>query len=830
MANAVISLIARLTGDSKNLVDELNKGGAAAARVSREIAQEFHDLSKKTAMISAGIGTALAGGLVYAAKGAMDAKNELAGAFALVDKDSAASMPAFREQLTEASRQIRKDYGLTSETVAEAMRVAIGSGVKLGEVQQFLGTSSKAAVSGMVPLSDVVKVTAGVVKGFGMEMTEAGRVQDALAKAVNLGTVEWSHFAAGLGQVIPFAKMAGLTVEETAGIVATLTLKGIPAMQAMDGLRAALANFQMMKPDSDAAKVFQQLGISVRDANTGAMKPFLAILREVKSKLAEKGIMNLLDMKALKSAQKELDTAKKNVESLRKQIQAESNDKAKMGLQKKLESANLKLEEAKKKVQSVQSTISQKLDKDGTVAALFGDINAKAVAVALMSDNMTELDAVLNQMKNSQGAVNEQFQNFTADNPKFQVQQFLQSFQILRENVGNAVITVFGPLAQILSGIVKGVAAWAGEHPKLTATIVVLTGAIATLAFVISGLATVATLASGAYLALTGSTIAASVAVGGGTLAFGSLAAAVWAALAPILLVIGIAAAVVAAIALIGYAVYSIYKNWETIKDFFGWVWGIIVQYNVAGFEAIISTATAAWEIVQAGVSGFFSWAWGFIKAGWDFVASLFQAAFDWISGIASAGWESVKSASSSVMDAISSVVMTCVNGIKGYWDWLWANLVSGWNAAKAAPAAFANWLMTQMKAACDYVSGLLGQLWTKIKSVPGAIWGKIKAAPGAIWDKVTGNDTVPGYASGGIVTRPTLATIGERGPEAIIPLMNGSVPVRFSSGDRNEPGSAPGFGFGAPVQMYVTQLPGESGSSLASRVGNLIMRRRGLA
>jgi hypothetical protein len=36
----------------------------------------------------------------------------------------------------------------------------------------------------------------------------------------------------------------------------------------------------------------------------------------------------------------------------------------------------------------------------------------------------------------------------------------------------------------------------------------------------------------------------------------------------------------------------------------------------------------------------------------------------------------------------------------------------------------------------------------------------------------------IPGFADGGIVDAPTLAQIGEKGPEAIIPLKNGAVPV----------------------------------------------------
>jgi hypothetical protein len=51
-----------------------------------------------------------------------------------------------------------------------------------------------------------------------------------------------------------------------------------------------------------------------------------------------------------------------------------------------------------------------------------------------------------------------------------------------------------------------------------------------------------------------------------------------------------------------------------------------------------------------------------------------------------------------------------------------------------------------------------------------------VAAAGGAIWGinelmKQGTSTNVPGMASGGIVTSPTLAMIGERGPEAVIPL-----------------------------------------------------------
>ena len=45
-----------------------------------------------------------------------------------------------------------------------------------------------------------------------------------------------------------------------------------------------------------------------------------------------------------------------------------------------------------------------------------------------------------------------------------------------------------------------------------------------------------------------------------------------------------------------------------------------------------------------------------------------------------------------------------------------------------------------------------------------------------------------PGFAEGGIVNNPTLATVGERGSEAIVPLRNGSIPVSFNGNNKASP------------------------------------------
>jgi SLT domain-containing protein len=51
----------------------------------------------------------------------------------------------------------------------------------------------------------------------------------------------------------------------------------------------------------------------------------------------------------------------------------------------------------------------------------------------------------------------------------------------------------------------------------------------------------------------------------------------------------------------------------------------------------------------------------------------------------------------------------------------------------------------------------------------------------GARLSKGTLMDYLPGMAEGGIVTKPTIAMIGEAGPEAVVPLGRGGTPLNYN-------------------------------------------------
>jgi hypothetical protein len=113
------------------------------------------------------------------------------------------------------------------------------------------------------------------------------------------------------------------------------------------------------------------------------------------------------------------------------------------------------------------------------------------------------------------------------------------------------------------------------------------------------------------------------------------------------------------------------------------------------------------------------------------------------------------------IWQAITGAVQAAVNTITGYID-MWIGAITA--AFETLKGAFTTVI--------DFIKGAwnaFARFWNRIEiRVPGIeLPGPIPDIPGF----TIGLPNLPTLAQGGIVTRPTLALIGERGPEAVVPL-----------------------------------------------------------
>lgn len=173
-------------------------------------------------------------------------------------------------------------------------------------------------------------------------------------------------------------------------------------------------------------------------------------------------------------------------------------------------------------------------------------------------------------------------------------------------------------------------------------------------------------------------------------------------------------------------------KAWEGVKNIFKGIW-----------DAIVGLAKAAWEGIKSPFSGekakkFFSDVWSGIK-------SAFGNVSDWFKNVFSKAWEAVKNVFSKGGKVFDGIKDGILNGLKKVIN----GLIDGINKVIKKPFDGINSALNTIKKI--EIVGIKPFKDLPTISVP----------------------QIPKLATGGIVDRATLAMIGERGKEAVVPLEN---------------------------------------------------------
>jgi len=150
--------------------------------------------------------------------------------------------------------------------------------------------------------------------------------------------------------------------------------------------------------------------------------------------------------------------------------------------------------------------------------------------------------------------------------------------------------------------------------------------------------------------------------------------------------------------------------------------------------------------------------------------------------------------------ETFRNVVKTVVDFVVGYatfwWDtfkWVFDNILGGFDGIKRTW----DFLVDAFKLGVDAISWYIGTIYDVFKGVFNAIASGWNATVGKLsfnvpgWVPVIGGSgfsvpKIPKLADGGIVTGPTLAMIGEAGPEAVVPLdrgIGGNITINMPAG-----------------------------------------------
>lgn len=428
--------------------------------------------------------------LPFAAAGAAGVKmaTDLEGSFSKIENLVGITGKALDDFKTSV-RNVSSETGKSQQELSEAIFTISSAGLRGAEATEVLERSAKASAIGLGDTQQIAQALTGVMQAYSKSGMTAAQATDTLTAIVREGNLEAEALAPTLGRVVGIASQLGVSFEEVGANIATFTRLGVPAEEAVVGLRGIMASF--LKPTADAKNALATLGMTAED---------------LRNQVSEEGLQATLA---------NLMTA------------FEGNDEA--------------------------------------LTSVFGNVRALSAVLGTAGAQGETYAAVLDNISNSTGIVDEGFENVSGTSG-FKFQQTLNSLRNAGIELGAALLPMVTKIAQFITTAINS---FRDLSTETKTTILTLTAIVAASGPIMSGI--------------------------------GFIATAIGALLSPVgLIIVGIAAA--------GFAMY---KFWDQVRPILvGTINYFIDLYNESAlFRLVIQMVIASfknlWTVGKAIFDGF---------------------------------------------------------------------------------------------------------------------------------------------------------------------------------------------------------------------------------
>lgn len=270
-------------------LDKTKAGIASANQSIQQMSKKFND--RAAAMTGQAMSAAASIGAVFTAPAA--------GLFAYseFEKDMLtvqAKLHGSAEDYREVEKEVRRLGRTTAWTLDQVSKNAVtmsSQGLNKDQMRELLAPSLDLAMAvGSDSPADVTHTLLTTMHSLQADFSESARYADIFTTAVNGSALTMDSFAESLKMAAPFAKSAGVSIEELSA--------GLMAM-ANAGVEGSLAGTSMKNFLSRLAqrdKVFQEAGVQVFNED-GSFKDFAQIFTDIQaavSTMSEKDRMNFI--------------------------------------------------------------------------------------------------------------------------------------------------------------------------------------------------------------------------------------------------------------------------------------------------------------------------------------------------------------------------------------------------------------------------------------------------------------------------------------------------------------------------------------------------------
>jgi len=770
LENAFNKGTSKVGGFFKNLGNEMGNWGLPFSQSVSNIGtkldeaetkgKKFESVMSDVGKITLGIGAA---GLAAAAYEALKLGASFQQSMTQIETGAGESSKNMK-LITNGVLSMAGSVGQGPQALAQGLYTIESAGYHGAKGLSVLKASAEGAAVGNAQMGTVADAVTSVMNAYGSSAGNATQIVNQLIATEKTGKSHMQDIAGALSAVIPIAANAGLSYAQVGGALSTMTGMGMSAQQATQDLANTIRALQ--NPNSTAVTEMEQLGLSSNDVAknlgkrgltgtlsllTGTILKNMGPSGEVmlkafnQSKAAGQDLQIMLQNMnpSMRNLANEFMSGKMTVTQFRKALP--TNEQGVIAqftsLYAKANGFNQQLKAGTPAAQTYEAALSKMtggatglntaLMLTGTHSATFAaNVQTIGGAAASSSKNVTDFNLVQHTLA-------------------FQMSQAKAQLQALADRFGMWLI----PKVEAAIGVVKSVVGWFDKNKwaaKALADVIgaVLGAAVATYALTLARSAA-KQLQSFAKMMAGGAKWVASKLTGNAEVAASDeetaavaeeSGAATELAMGPI----GIA------IALVGLAAMLLASHWKTIwKDiksivhdavsFITGHWKLLIL-ALGPIGVAIDILSTHWKTIWHAIKTVTHVVWQFIdKNVFQPIKSVFKK--DIIPAL-----DSLKSTFKTVFDAVQKVVQDV------------------WKVVKPIFDAFS-------KAIGAITGGI-----SKIAKIGGGAIGSALKFIG-----------IPHLASGGIVTSPTLALIGEAGPEAVVPLRgaktSGVAPLSSGSG-----------------------------------------------
>lgn len=282
--DAIFKAIDRLTrpvAQMQSRMERFQRRMAGGFRGANRMADQFFGKMKTGGLIVGGAAVAGGAGLALLAKAGMDFEQAITNV-AAVSLLTRKEIPELEKKALELGATTK----FTATQAAEGMELMARAGFTTQDILSGIGGVLNAAAAEGAELAEISGHVSNVLKGMGMETSEATRVADVLALASARTNSSISSLGESMSNVASTARQFKIPLEDTVAAVALLQDVGLDASVAGSALNTMLT--QLANPTDAIVGKMKKFGVTFQDA-AGNMLPLQEVMANMAKAAQESG-------------------------------------------------------------------------------------------------------------------------------------------------------------------------------------------------------------------------------------------------------------------------------------------------------------------------------------------------------------------------------------------------------------------------------------------------------------------------------------------------------------------------------------------------------------